>query len=125
MKGLSETLELQLDNGLLAELYEGDEEQMLVIFEQFLGTTPALMQEAEICYHDGEVELFRQKVHKLKPVFSFIGLPSITDQAEFLEKRCKQISVVEEVSALFDDLKAKYLKGVEIVQKEINRINAI
>ena len=44
------------------------------------------MQEVENQFQLGVLEEFRQKVHKIKPVFSFVGLTQLTELAEQLEK---------------------------------------
>jgi len=122
MENLQNAFDSRLDNNLLFELYEGDMEHAAMVFEQFLKTSPIQMREIEDSFQEGEVELFRQKIHKMKPVFSFVGLSDLTHTAEILEKKCKEIFRIGEIESLYLHLKTEYLKGISIIQNESKRL---
>ncbi|MGH2646761.1 MAG: Hpt domain-containing protein [Ginsengibacter sp.] len=113
----------RLDTEFLLSIYEGDAEHASLVFGQFLEMAPALMKEMEEYYNQGVVEPFRQKVHKLKPVFSFVGLTQLTAKAELLEKKCKETSQINEVSDIYTDLKYNYSENLPIIEKEVKRLN--
>jgi HPt (histidine-containing phosphotransfer) domain-containing protein len=116
------TFDSHLDADILYELYENDYEHACIAFNEFLHLAPALMQEIEQSYSSGITENFRQKVHKLKPMFSFVGLPEMTAMAETLEKRCKEVAHPSELRLLYEDLKSMYIGNLPIIQQEVNRL---
>ena len=123
MKPSSFTFDQRLDSEYLETLYEDDTEYASMIFTQFLETAPGLMDEIEESYVSGTVEVFRQKVHKLKPAFSYVGLTQLTVKAETLEKKCKEVSNISSVSDLYMELKFGYSENITIIENEVKRLN--
>ena len=123
MKSSSFTFDQRLDSEYLETLYEDDVEYASMIFTQFLETAPTLMNEIENSYTAGTVEIFRQKVHKLKPAFSYVGLTQLTVKAETLEKKCKEVSNISSVSDLYRELKSGYSENITIIENEVKRLN--
>ena len=112
----------RLDGAFLEDTYEGDLEHAQIIFEQYIELTPVQMKEIEEAYHTGEVESFRQKVHKIKPIFSFVGLTSLTSQADILEKKCKDINNINEIDGLYNELKNSYTAFLPVIENEFTRL---
>lgn len=112
----------RLDVEFLKSIYEDDMEHALIVFNEFLKIAPAQMKEIELNYCSGTVELFRQKIHKIKPVFSFVGLTELTDKAEILEKKCKEISHIIELNELYTEFKSYYTKTYPIIENEVMRL---
>lgn len=112
----------RLDNDFLLSIYEDDMEHALIIFGQFLKTVPGLMKEIEESYQVGVVEDFRKKIHKLKPVFSFVGLTALTKKAEMLETKCKEVSDMYSLGDLYIELKKQYSVGFPIIENEVKRL---
>jgi HPt (histidine-containing phosphotransfer) domain-containing protein len=121
MENVSLVFDQRLDTEFLQSIYEDDMEHAMMVFSQFLHMAPALMGEIEESFQSGAVESFRQKVHKIKPVFSFVGLTNLTQKAEVLEKKCKEVSKIHEVSDLYHELKKQYSQGFPIIEKEAKR----
>lgn len=122
MENLQFTFDQRLDSTLLHDLYEGDLDHAIVVFDQFLDMAPALMKDITESYSAGVVEIFRQKVHKIKPVFSFVGLNDLTAQAETLENRCKEIFIIDEIGQMFENLQGAYREGFTIIEQETKRL---
>ena len=122
MENPSLPFDQRLDNDFLVSIYEDDMEHAFIIFGQFLKMAPGLMKEIEESYRGGVVEDFRKKVHKLKPVFSFVGLTSLTKQAELLETKCKEVSDIHFLNDQYIELKDQYSIGFPIIEKEVKRL---
>lgn len=114
----------RLDREFLESMYEGDRDHAQMVFEQFLQLAPAQMQEIDTEYRQGQLEDFRQKVHKIKPVFSFVGLTQLTSLAESLEKHCKTATTQTDIQVLYDDLKNQYEQFLPVIQQEYSRLKA-
>lgn len=115
----------RLDNDFLQSIYEGDVEHAMVVFSHFLKMVPPMMKDIDESYTEGVVEDFRKKVHKLKPVFSFVGLTELTRKAELLETKCKEVSKIYDLSDLYMELKNQYFLGFPIIEKEVKRFERI
>lgn len=112
----------RLDNNMLNELYDGDLTHALVVFEHFIKTSPGMMKEIEVSYQLDQVDTLRQKVHKMKPVFSFVGLSQLTGISELLEKKCRDIERTEEVADLYEQLNSQFSIGMSIIHAELKRL---
>ena len=122
MENVSFIFDQRLDNEFLQSIYEGDAEHAMVVFSQFLQMAPPMMKDIDESYKAGIVEDFRKKVHKLKPVFSFVGLTELTRKAEVLETKCKEASEIYDLSDLYIELKNQYSLGFPIIEKEVKRL---
>jgi len=112
----------RLDNSMLNDLYEGDLTHAMVVFEHFSKASPEMMKEIELSYNRTEVSGLSQKVHKMKPVFSFVGLSHLTTLAESLEKRCDEIESTGEVASFFTQLQSEYSIGLSVIKAELKRL---
>ena|ERR1035438_5121646 len=122
MENAEFAFDIRLDTNFLNELYEGDKEHAAMIFEQFLQTINAQMKEVDDNFNTGNSELFRQKMHKLKPVFSFVGLTSITQKAELIERQCKQTSGTSSIEGYYNDFRNNVIEFLPIIKNELNRL---
>lgn len=122
MANIEYSFDSRLDADFLKDVYEGDLEHAQTIFEQFIQLTPVQMNDIENTFQTGVVENFRQKVHKLKPIFSFVGLTGLTTKAEILEKKCKEITNIDEIDNLYKDLKNNYTIFFPVIENELTRL---
>lgn len=111
----------RLDAVFLNELYENDIEYASIVFQQFLVAYPQQIKEIEEYFAAGEIEAFRQKIHKLKPTFSFVGLTQMTAVADNIEKKCLAVSQIEEISDLYINFKCKLSDLIPVVEAENER----
>ena len=122
MNNISFNFDQRLDTEFLNSIYEDDFEHASIVFEQFLKVAPVQMKEIEGCFAAGDIEPFRSRVHKLKPVFSFVGLTAITTKAEALEKKCKEIFSLGEVAAMYEDFKNDYSIFLPVIESELAKM---
>lgn len=113
----------RLDSVFLESMYENDKEDAAFGFEQFLNGYDSQFNELELSFETGDVSMFRQKIHKLKPTFSFVGLTSITAQAELIEKRCYETSEITTINDLYKDFKNNLFELIPVVKDVFNRLN--
>lgn len=114
----------RLDGGFLQSIYDDDTEHAAISFEQFLLKHPAQLQELEDSFTAGDITAFKQKLHKLKPTFSYVGLTKLTAEAEIIERMCNEIPHLNVISGLYVDLKQHLNDLIPVVEQEFKRLNA-
>jgi hypothetical protein len=112
----------RLDAAFLQSIYEDDMEHAAISFEQFLLKYPVQLKEVEDSFAIGDINTFRQKLHKLKPVFSYVGLTKITADAEIIEKLCNETPDINVINRLYIDLKRQLDEFIPIIKDELRRL---
>jgi HPt (histidine-containing phosphotransfer) domain-containing protein len=113
----------RLDTAFLDSIYDGDMEHAAISFEQFLHKYPAQLKELDESFIAGNITIFRQKLHKLKPTFSYVGLTEITAKAEIIEKLCNETPHLNVISRQYVDLKQQLNDLIPVVEQEFKRLN--
>jgi HPt (histidine-containing phosphotransfer) domain-containing protein len=123
MQNCSLNYDHRLDLAYLEKLYENDKDYAAFGFEQFLKHYPDQIHELEESFKSGDVNTFRQKIHKLKPTFSFVGLTGLTTKAETIEKNCTELTEITTLNDLYQDFKNTLQELIPIVKNEYSRLN--
>lgn len=113
----------RLDCEALMEMYEGDYEHAEVVFGQFVKNAPVQMQGIATSFQEDSVEEFRAKVHKLKPVFTFVGLTSLSRQAAQLEEQCKTVGTLKILQADYETFKNEFDNNLPLIQEISEKLN--
>ena len=113
----------RLDSAFLETIYENDKEDAAIGFGHFLKCYPAQLNELELSFNTGDINTFRQKIHKLKPTFSFVGLTNVTAKAETIEKSCGENIEIARLNDLYVDFKNTLFELIPVVKEEFNRLN--
>lgn len=114
--------EKELATDFLNSIYDDDLEYAAIIFEQYLQQTPLLLKDMEESFKRGEVEEFRKRVHKIKPVFSYVGLSKLTTQAEQLEKKCKEVFDIDELDQMYAALKRAIDQFRPVIENQLIKL---
>ena len=112
----------KLDAEFLNSIYENDKEHAEMVFEQFLLSIGMQLTEIEDSYISGDTEFFRKKIHKLKPVLSFVGLTGLTGKAEVLEKKCLEVTDIINLNELYTGFKNELKEMIPIVEDELLKL---
>jgi hypothetical protein len=112
----------KLDQTFLYSLYEGDLLHAQEVFKGFLAETKIEFEGIKNDYRQNNLKSMRQKLHKIKPTFSFVGLTALTEKTESVIKACDASSNVTETepgcSALFVEIEDSFL----LIEKELSRM---
>jgi HPt (histidine-containing phosphotransfer) domain-containing protein len=111
-----------LDNELLYELYECDYPSVLQTFQIFLDEIDSNIQELEDLFQDQNISSFRKTVHRIKPVFSYIGLSELYKIFQAVEDKCTDLTDLGELTPPFHEVIKAVKKSVETIQKEKARL---
>lgn len=112
----------RLDAGFLHSLYEDDIENAAMSFDFFLNKYPQHLKEIEEDFIAGDVKGFRQKVHKAKPTFSYVGLTAISAKAAAIESMCDDEGDLNKVENLYQEFKNSLEEIIPVVQNELERM---
>jgi len=112
----------RLDTDFLEELFEGDKEHATMVFEQFLTGIHPQLKEVDNNFLPGNIELFRQKVHRLKPIFSFVGLTALTSKAQVIEDKCKQNCEFRDIENSYNEFKNSASEFIPVIENELLKL---
>jgi HPt (histidine-containing phosphotransfer) domain-containing protein len=112
----------RLDCDALMEMYEGDYEHAEVVFGQFIKNAPPQMQGIAISFEQDVVEEFRAKIHKLKPVFTFVGLTSLSRQAAQLEDQCKTVTTLKMLECDYQFFKNEFDTNLPLIKEIFEKL---
>jgi len=112
----------KLDQTFLDSLYGDDLSYAQEVFEGFLSETKAEFERIKSDYKQNVLKNMRQKLHKIKPTFSFVGLTALTEKTETVIKACDESSTTSEIepdcSELFREIEDSFL----LVESELMRM---
>lgn len=112
----------RLDTDALQELYPDDQGHAMIVFQQFVKSAPLQMAEIDKNFSDSSLQVFREKVHKLKPVFSFVGLTSLNQQANSLEQYCKNGCTAAEIESDYTAFKNNFSTSFPVVEEVLQKL---
>ncbi len=113
----------RLDGNALEEMYEGDYEHAAIVFGQFVKSAPVQMEGIAVSFEQDAVEEFRTKVHKLKPVFSFVGLTGLSNKAAMLEQQCKLTATLKTLEGDYLNFKNDFDTHLPLIQEVLQKLN--
>ena len=112
-----------IDSQYLIELYAGDYVMIEETFEDVLREYDDFVQRIITTYHEGDTSGLKSAVHKLKPLFGFVGLTALQTQCLQFENSCQTMSPSQLADA-FTPLEKNLLEAKSIIAKERTRLAA-
>jgi HPt (histidine-containing phosphotransfer) domain-containing protein len=111
-----------IDSESIANLYDNDYTWIEEVFSSVLAEYGPGTAQIEQTLAEKDVEGLRKAVHKMKPVFGFVGMLQMQEMCRTLEDKCNgetSISVIEtETNILLNNLTTCR----EILEKEYDRL---
>ena len=114
----------RLDGDFLSSIYEDDNEHAEMVFENFVASIQKLITELEEACAGGEVELLRKKIHKIKPVLSYVGLTALTLKAENIEKNCLITATINDLAGLYTTFINELNNMIPVVENDLIKLKA-
>lgn len=112
----------ELNKGFLQELYGDDFEQMEIVFEATVTQLVAEITLAQSRFHEGDVTGTRKVVHKMKPLFGYVGLDEIMAVFAAFEEKCLSGATITEVEQDFLNIVSITEDAVQKIEKELKRL---
>jgi len=112
----------KLDQTFLDSLYGDDFQYAQEVFEGFLVETKTEFEGIKNDFRQNALKNMRQKLHKIKPTFSFVGLTDLSEKTETIIAACDASSSTREIesgcSALFNEIEDSFV----LIENELLRM---
>jgi HPt (histidine-containing phosphotransfer) domain-containing protein len=112
-----------IDGHYLFDLYAGDYVMIEETFADVLKDYDGFVQVIFSSYQSKNIPALKSAVHKIKPLFGFVGLLSIQAQCQDFENACQRAEFPE-LARSFNALKISLLEARSIIDKDKTRLTA-
>ena len=112
----------EIDANYLNSLYGDDFVYLQEIFETVLNDYQSLTDNIEYSYTSGNLVALRSSVHKIKPVFGFVGLTTVQQLCQQFEQICSTVQSPDQLAGDFETLKNKISQGKQIIEEEKKKL---
>jgi HPt (histidine-containing phosphotransfer) domain-containing protein len=112
----------EFDTNYLFSLYGDDYNYLQEILDTVLHDFQSLTDNIEYSYSSGNITALKSAVHKIKPVFGFVGLTTVQQQCQQFENICGTVSSPEQLASDFETLKNKISHSKQIIEEEKKKL---
>lgn len=112
----------QLDHEFLNAMYENDIVYAEEVFSAFLEQTRNEFGQVRNCYSNNDWQCLRQKLHKIKPTFSFVGLTALSEKCEEMIAACDHEADIKSRTLLWEKLEQEIEQSFRTVESELARM---
>ena len=112
----------EIDSGYLQSLYGDDYVYVQEIFATVLNDYGSLADNIEYSYSSGNLTTLRAAVHKMKPVFGFIGMTVVQQECQEFENLCGTVASPEMLTRDFEALKNKIFQCRQVIEEEMKKL---
>lgn len=110
-----------INSQYIIELYAGDYVMIEETFTDVLNEYDAFVQRIFTTYHEKDRPGLKGAIHKIKPLFGFVGLTTLQTRCLQFENSCLEAGDTQLESA-FSVLKAELLEARGIIEREKMRL---
>ena len=111
-----------LDVSFLQDLYGDDLQQAEMVFETSVQQLKTEISLAQARFHDGDMQGLKKVIHKMKPLFGYIGLNDVMEAFAVFEKECAEEGSAANLEQKFQDILIATQQSVIKTEKEVNRL---
>ena len=110
-----------INSQYIIDLYAGDYIMIEETFADVLHEYDAFVQKIITSYHEKDRAALKSAVHKIKPLFGFVGLTTIQSSCLQFENSCLEVSETQ-LAESFSPLKEELLNARATIEKEKVRL---
>jgi HPt (histidine-containing phosphotransfer) domain-containing protein len=111
-----------IDSSYLQSLYGDDYVYLQEIFATVLKDYESLTDNIEYSYTSGNLNALRAAVHKIKPVFGFVGLTTVQQECQQFENTCGTVSSPDMLTHDFEALKDRIFQSKQVIEEEKKKL---
>jgi len=112
----------EIDTNYLQSLYGDDYVYLQEVFDTVLKDYQSLTDNIEYSYSSGNITALRSAVHKIKPVFGFVGLTAVQLQCQQFEQICGTAGSPDKLASDFETLKNKIFQSKQLIEEEKKKL---
>jgi HPt (histidine-containing phosphotransfer) domain-containing protein len=112
----------EFDVNYLNSLYGDDYNYLQEVFDTVLQDFQSLTDNIEFSFSSGNTTALRSAVHKIKPVFGFVGLTAVQQLCQDFEKVCDSAISPDQLSGDFETLKNKIIQSKQLIEEEKKKL---
>lgn len=112
----------ELDTAFLAELYGDDLQQAELIFESSGQQLRSEIALAGTKFHDGDLPGLKKVIHKMKPLFGYIGMSEVSEEFAAFEQECLAAGSPSEIESRFQNIIILTQQSLQKADKEVKRL---
>jgi HPt (histidine-containing phosphotransfer) domain-containing protein len=112
----------EIDTNYLNSLYGDDYIYLQEVFGTVLQDYQSLTDNIEYSYSSGNLTALRSAVHKIKPVFGYVGLTAVQLQCQQFEQICGTVNSPEKLAGDFETLKNKIFQSKQVIEEEKKKL---
>jgi HPt (histidine-containing phosphotransfer) domain-containing protein len=106
----------------IIDLYSADYIMIEETFADVVNEYPSLQESIENAWVSGDIASLKRAVHKIKPLFGFVGLTSIQSQCLHFENACESTPSLAVLTPEFTLLKNSLMLTRSIIEEEKERL---
>lgn len=111
-----------LETDYLSKIYGNDPKYAADMFGLFLKTVPNQFTLLKPLIEAQKVTEIGKLAHQLKPAFTMVGLPEITQNLQILEKMAKNNENFDTIKQTFDEIEDIFNRKIGLVEKEFEKL---
>ncbi|HEY4109813.1 Hpt domain-containing protein [Puia sp.] len=112
-----------IDGPFIIDLYAADYVMIEETFTDVLREYDDFVQRIITTYHENDVAALKSAVHKIKPLFGFVGLTTQQSRCLQMENTCLSMTPAQLAEA-FPPFQTMLLEAKSIIEKENTRLAA-
>ena len=113
-----------INSQYIIELYAGDYVMIEETFTDVLLEYDVFVQKINTCFRDDNVTALKSAVHKIKPLFGFVGLTDLQGLCLRFEEACQGDSSCSRLAADYAVLFEKLVQAKSVIRDEHARLVA-
>lgn len=111
-----------LDTSFLQDLYGDDLQQAEIVFESSAQQMKTEIVLAQAKFYDGDLQGLKKVIHKMKPLFGYIGMNEIMEEFAAFENVCGDGKSVSDIEQQFQHILIATQQSLLRAEKEVNRL---
>ncbi len=112
-----------INSKYIIDLYAGDYVMIEETFTDVLQEYDAFVERIVTSYQEKDIQALRSAIHKIKPLFGFVGLTNIQTRCLHFENSCVDASEAQ-LAESFSPLEKQLVEARAIIEKEKVRLTA-
>lgn len=106
----------------LNALYGDDYVYIQEVFDTVLKEYVLLADNIMACYSSKNIPALKAAVHKIKPIFGFVGLVDVQEQCQSFEHVCQLASNFDLIDNDYGPLKNKIISSKSLIEEEKKKL---